>query len=148
MTSSFYRLQMRRSMSTVAARRRKRTPQSRRENPGMIKLSKHFLKTGITIFRGTFSMEFALITTFCPTSSRHPAPLSTCQVSQLCAATSSACSRRTKSGQRRSAASSSSRSSSSASRRSTSASYWPRGRNALSSRRSRGGGWRRLVTDR
>lgn len=99
--------------------------------------------TGVPTFFENEVNEIKPSLIFCLNSSRPPAPLLTCQVSQLCAVTSSACSRRTRSDLRHSVASSSSRNSSSGSRRSTSVNYWLRGRNALSSRRSRGGDWKR-----
>ena len=58
--------------------------------------------------------------------------------------TSCACSWPTRSGRRPCGGSSWSSSWSSSTTMSTSAYYWPRGRNASRSRRSRGGGWRRL----
>lgn len=73
------------------------------------------------------------------------APLLMCRVSQRCAETSSASSRRTRRGRRHCAVSNCCRSSSFVNRRNTSANYWPRGRSVLSSRRSRGGASRRWI---
>lgn len=70
-------------------------------------------------------------------------PLSTCLESPPFAGISWDCSRRTRSALRLFAGSSYSRSNSSGSRKSIKGSCWLRGRNGSSSRKSRGGGWKR-----
>lgn len=133
----FVLVQMRRNMSTVAVRRRKRILLSKKESPGMFYTCSISLKGNkCTCSGGGVSQSSNLLSL----SYTDTAQLSTCQVNLLYGVTSSACSRRTRRGLRRSVTSSSSRSSNSGSKRSTSANYWQRGRNVSSNRRSREGG--------
>lgn len=133
----FVLVQMRRNMSTVAVRRRKRILLSKKESPGMFYTCSVSLKGNkCTCSGGGVSQSSNLLSL----SYTDTAQLSTCQVNLLYGVTSSACSRRTRRGRRRSVTSSSSRSSNSGSKRSTSANYWQRGRNVSSNRRSREGG--------
>lgn len=70
-------------------------------------------------------------------------PLSMCLENQPSDVISWGCSRKTRNGPRPFGGSSCCRSSSSVSRRSTRGSCWQRGRNASSSKRSKGDGWKR-----